>query len=398
MPGWRLVALLCLVAAAAGDAALAASPYIVDGVALGGPFEAQREHNCQPSEQFPGFTWCQRKQSQGRGGAGATSSVIHRIDGGVAYVSRRVTPAFFSGSDIQNEIKRLTERLGERPRVLRLPRREGVANAVIALWGQIELELVEGAELAALAAGGPSQRGLLIDYLGEVNRSAELGLPVFRLVGEAGYLWSARHDEKGRGTLRFLAIDASALAAPPRPASTPPVASATPDLPAPPIATVVPDLPAPPSVTPSRTEPPLPPLHDEPDPEPVATIVPPEPTVMKQPEQPSADTPVQRSGALLAAPPVSTAPAGAAILALLVTGLVMARRRWVARARREALYAALYPRAAAAPAIAVGPPLRSYASGGILMALAILIYVCSQSPMAVRNMLGLFGSSSTTPG
>jgi hypothetical protein len=41
-----------------------------------------------------------------------------------------------------------------------------------------------------------------------------LDLPIYRLNGGAGYVWSASFDEKGTGHLRFLAVDASALSQP----------------------------------------------------------------------------------------------------------------------------------------------------------------------------------------
>jgi hypothetical protein len=94
---------------------------------------------------------------------------------------------------------------------MRLPLREGIPSAVIAQWGKIELEQLDDDTVAALAGKDAKLPPLLVDYLGNVRRSAELRLPVFRLSGGAGYLWSASADGSGRGHLRFVAIDASAL-------------------------------------------------------------------------------------------------------------------------------------------------------------------------------------------
>jgi hypothetical protein len=55
------------------------------------------------------------------------------------------------------------------------------------------------------------EQSLLVDYLGDVQQSRQLGLPVFRLAGGAGFLWSAS-DRNGRGHLRFLAADLAVLA------------------------------------------------------------------------------------------------------------------------------------------------------------------------------------------
>jgi hypothetical protein len=49
----------------------------------------------------------------------------------------------------------------------------------------------------------------LVSFLGDLQRSAKLEVPIYRLIGGPGFLWSANSDREGRGTLRFLAIDAS---------------------------------------------------------------------------------------------------------------------------------------------------------------------------------------------
>jgi hypothetical protein len=94
-----------------------------------------------------------------------------------------------------------------------LPEREDVSNAVIALWGSLQLEELDGASLSALESDALSQQSVLVDHLGDVRQSRQLGLPVYRLKGGPGYLWSAASDGSGRGHLRFLAVDVAALAA-----------------------------------------------------------------------------------------------------------------------------------------------------------------------------------------
>ena len=51
----------------------------------------------------------------------------------------------------------------------------------------------------------------MIDFIGNFSRSAQEGLPVYRLSGGAGFVWVASYDQKGRGILRFAAIDASVM-------------------------------------------------------------------------------------------------------------------------------------------------------------------------------------------
>src|SRR5262249_11482419 len=51
----------------------------------------------------------------------------------------------------------------------------------------------------------------LIDFIGNFARSAKEGLPIYRISGGAGFLWVTSYDQRGRGTLRFAAIDSSAI-------------------------------------------------------------------------------------------------------------------------------------------------------------------------------------------
>src|SRR6202022_2271984 len=117
----------------------------------------------------------------------------------------------FDRSEVQNDINKLSSRFGERAREMRMPQREGLPNAVIASWGKIQLEPLHADAISILASGQSPHKGLLVDYLGDLRRSAQLGLPIYSLSGGAGYLWSASVDRNGRGHLRFLTVDASAL-------------------------------------------------------------------------------------------------------------------------------------------------------------------------------------------
>jgi hypothetical protein len=92
-----------------------------------------------------------------------------------------------------------------------MPSRSGISNAVLAAWGGIELEALDNHSLKSLAEGTSPKKGLLIDFIGNLTRSAQEGLPVYRIAGGAGFVWVASFDHKGRGVLRFAAVDASAL-------------------------------------------------------------------------------------------------------------------------------------------------------------------------------------------
>ena len=91
-----------------------------------------------------------------------------------------------------------------------MPQREGLPNAVIAVWGAIQLEPLRPEEISVVASGG-SHLGILVSFLGDLRRSAKAGVPVYRLAGGAGFLWAATFDQNGKGVLRYLAIDASKI-------------------------------------------------------------------------------------------------------------------------------------------------------------------------------------------
>jgi hypothetical protein len=192
-------------------------PYVVDGLVLGGQLylgsSAYREYQCSPSEQFPSFTWCQ-KRSQENHRTGTTSfanSILHNREGTAVYINREVEPATFDSGGVDKEIGRVSAKYGEHPRVMHMPSTQGVdRHAVIAQWGKIELEKLDAESLSTLASGKNVTQGLLIDYLGAFSRSAKLGLPVYRIAGGPGFLWTASADQKGRGHLRFLSSNASA--------------------------------------------------------------------------------------------------------------------------------------------------------------------------------------------
>lgn len=199
--------------------ALQPSSYAVDGLALGGKVhpetEAYKQYRCGPSEAFPGFTWChkEKKEKTKRGEVTSSTSILHSEDGTAVYVNRYLEPAFFRPHDVRGELDRLSAKFREQPREFWMPPREGSPNAVIAVWGKIKLEQLDAAEVS-LWASGKSHQGLLISYLGSIERSAKAGVPVYRIAGGPGYLWAATFDREGRGALRFLTVDASRITAP----------------------------------------------------------------------------------------------------------------------------------------------------------------------------------------
>jgi hypothetical protein len=219
-----LPALLGILAGASAGLAMPAakadSLYVIDGIVLGEQAEPGRDYRCEPARLSSDFTWCQRTRQEKtrRGTFSSTISILSNQRGDAVYVNRVIEPAFFGPNDVASEISRLSTRFGERARETRLPVRDDAPSGVIAVWGKLQLQPLDGAALAALDAGSLSAQDLLVDPLGDLKRSLELGLPVYRLGGGAGYLWSASHVN-GRGHLRFLTADPSALVLKPQPAA-----------------------------------------------------------------------------------------------------------------------------------------------------------------------------------
>ncbi|MFY9622756.1 MAG: hypothetical protein WAJ91_00025, partial [Rhodoplanes sp.] len=201
------------------------SKFSVDGLSLGSiaPTELDNysEFQCGPSELFAGLTWCQRaeRERSGRRERSVSTSVLHTKDGRAAYVNQASEPPGFDAAGIEKELERRSAHFGKPANVLRIPKRDGLPNAIIASWGTIKLEPLDSASVEIVASGESPRKGLLADFLGNFQRSARLGLPIYRLSGGSGYVWSASADRNGRGYQRTFVYDADMTASPSAPAA-----------------------------------------------------------------------------------------------------------------------------------------------------------------------------------
>ena len=190
---------------------VAASPYIVDGVALGGRFKSRNQaYQCRPSDKFSGFIWCHEEHTTPDNQVMRSHSILQSQDGTAYYVNSYFQPAFFDPSNIQNEIDRMSFEFGEQARIIQMSQREGFPSAVMAIWGAIQLEPLKPDEISILTSGG-NPSGILVSFLGDEERSAKAGVPVYRVGGGPGFLWVANFDRDGRGALQYLAIDDSKI-------------------------------------------------------------------------------------------------------------------------------------------------------------------------------------------
>jgi tetratricopeptide (TPR) repeat protein len=206
--------LLALVSAAnllAGASAQAAQ-YAVDGFTLGQPVVSSspnyRSYSCKPSQQFADALDCERTQQRKIGNSTVTvsSTLVHAQDGAAIYVMIDIASVAMSSAAVQSEIDELSRAIGAKPASVDRQDRDDT-DIVTAKWGGIKLEDVIGDDLDTLAAGGSLRLGLPLDPLGNTKLSAEKYLPISRITGGAGYIYSANLDKGGRVHRRYIAID-----------------------------------------------------------------------------------------------------------------------------------------------------------------------------------------------
>jgi hypothetical protein len=298
-----------------------AAGYAVDGITLGSKLKLDsamyREYKCSRSEQFDGFTWCQksRRDSEKRGSFDLIYSILHAKDGTVVYINRYQHPAFFDASEPDRDIQNYSRKFGgASPQIAKMPRRSGGADGMLATWGDVELVPLDDDSMKVVAQGKSPKKGLLIDFIGDFPGSAKEGLPVFRITGGAGFVWAGTFDAKGKGALRFSAVNAAALqpGAPPAPVALQSLQPAA-----------VPRA-APPPAEPAAAPPAAKPVDQPPAAERVVPPPPPKPVVQPSAAAPAAPsptaTPVAPPPAPVAQPPAvepaASPPAPAAKLAV----------------------------------------------------------------------------------
>jgi hypothetical protein len=79
------------------------SAYAVSGMVLGATVQfdssAFKQYKCSPSDQFDGFTWCQKssQEKERRGKFSSTYSILHSRGGVAVYIDRYLEPASAQG-------------------------------------------------------------------------------------------------------------------------------------------------------------------------------------------------------------------------------------------------------------------------------------------------------------
>ena len=180
-----------------------------------------REYKCSPSEQFPEYTWCQktRQEKARQGSANVTYSILHSRDGTVAYVNRFQEPAVFGPNEGDAAIRQYSSKVGEKAQIKRLPPRPGFPAGMLATWGKVVLESLTATASTPWRKEKVPKRVLDRFYwkFCSVGQGRFTDLPY---QWRRGFLWVASYDPRGRGTLRFAAIDPSAIHPAPVPTET----------------------------------------------------------------------------------------------------------------------------------------------------------------------------------
>ena len=219
--GWFRKICLCAIALVSFSTKADASgsirymePYSVEGLGIGMPVVPEsreyKRYHCRPSEQYANSIWC--NFSELKGGVSKLLTILHLSDNIVTYVNKQLSPAFFTNSEVDREITRLSRQFNGPAHIYRSPKRPGFPGGIIATWGDIELQPLTPDDLAVLAVGKSTHVGVLVDFLVDFHESARAGLPVYSLHGGKGYVWIARFDQRGKGKLRFFAADPSQMA------------------------------------------------------------------------------------------------------------------------------------------------------------------------------------------
>jgi len=190
----------------------------LDGLSLGGRVSPQsneyQKYQCTPSEQFEGVTWCNKQgfEKEARGLYRSSYTIAHSREGTIYYLNRALEPAFFNAGEVDADIERLSRKFDEQARRARPHVRLGPnTDGIIAIWGKVALEPLDATGTSELAAGRSPRKGILVDFLGNLSESARRGLDVYRVTGGPGFVWAGSFNSNGQGTLRFFAIDPSAL-------------------------------------------------------------------------------------------------------------------------------------------------------------------------------------------
>lgn len=163
---------------------------------------------CAVTVKPPGSLWCEMLRSGSNGWL--PPSIIPGSGGAPPFVLANERRVSLARDTALLEIEELSRKLGAKPTsVVWPPMPSGVQPMVIALWGRLALEDLNDVEVEEVAAGNTKGSDILIDTLGDRVQAAQRRLPLFRIVGSRGFVYSGALDDRGRGYRHYAAINAT---------------------------------------------------------------------------------------------------------------------------------------------------------------------------------------------
>ncbi|MEO7223206.1 MAG: hypothetical protein ABIY37_12095, partial [Devosia sp.] len=181
--------------------------YVVDGFSLGGMIDRSdpnyTSYTCGMSLSYRWSSECARISTRDGqlGQIVISSSLVHSFRGDVAYAEVHAAPVKLSRRALEKELDDLTSVIGEEPSSVSWSDAHGLTS-VTATWGEIRLEEVNDPLDESLV-----RRGALTDLLGDPQESLEQALPLFRLAGGPGYVYTASFSSDGRGDRHYVAAN-----------------------------------------------------------------------------------------------------------------------------------------------------------------------------------------------
>src|SRR5262249_6356173 len=161
--------------------------YTVDGWKLGANIKSGslQVYSCKRAPPFEQLASWTRSQPTDLGSlAGA---LMHDENGAIVFLKVRVAPVKITEDQIKKEIAQLSGEFGgSKPMVSWVDGTPEDGRSVIALWGQIKLEMVGHDYDDAVASGKYPAMDVLVDPLGDPQRSGQSNVAVDGVIGGTG--------------------------------------------------------------------------------------------------------------------------------------------------------------------------------------------------------------------
>lgn len=193
--------------------------YRVEGLAPGEyvvfSSKQYKSYKCTPSD-IGDLTWCRKGEKRKFLGqmVDTVTSINHRDDGEVLYISYTMSGVKFDDRLASEQIGYLQHVFDEQPRILKVnTRTPSLKNGVIAYWGSLELNPLRSDERSMIERGQATGKGYLIDYLTSYKNSVRERLPIYSISSGYGYIYLISKSPSGKGTISFRAINNQAILA-----------------------------------------------------------------------------------------------------------------------------------------------------------------------------------------